>query len=701
MFIWSIAAILIVALTIAHCQEKKLVETLGLTCLGYILVMYILAFFKVLSWIDYISIAALVGCILWIAENGLFRAVAKKLFTAQNFCVIIFLVLLVFSQYFRIASDWWDIAYGAGDARGLWLLNGFAAKAGNVSPEFGDYPPAVQLFKWFFLHMSADYQEGLGFAGYICLNFILMLPLIGRVDELIPIRAAASRRHKKDDAEVVLAKNKKYYVNDRKLISKYKVHVGEGDVVDEEQFDGLRAFILFMINIVACFLMLLFPSIMGAMCFENTDAAVTMGILFGFLLYYIWDKDDDHPIFFATRVGVYGAVMILCRYTGFIWAVFSVVFMIVCFRYRKRGEKYNQTSFLDINIKCALAVILSWIIVFVSWLLIYIFKGRVSRAPFAGATILGEGNVGIWYRTGAKLPQFLKALVVSPMHTDRFFGIDLSAFAMLIIFVAAVIWLCKKEIIDSRFRNSFLAYIGFIAIAGFGIILLGHLTIWTFEFKYREVTAIAGNIAAYGAPFTTGITILIAGMCLNSVEKLSSGAVTEVVVVERQQESHLKSMRLIYGLLAIFILLTCDYGACYRGLIGYWDELSDIRNEHDQMIDDEATEFIELVNSVEELKEKRILYIRNAAKVRSESNPYISYRVVPVAVVYDATSQDATTEHVREMIEFYNVKYIYVDDIEGTEEAFAPLCDGEYANKRLYRVLPEGKLAQFYATVED
>lgn len=701
MFIWSIAAVLITALTIAHCQEKKLVDTLGVTCTGFILVLYLLAFFKILSWIDYISIAVLCGCLFWIAENGLFRPILRKLFTAQNLCVIMFIFLIFISQFFRVADNLWDISYGAGDAKSLWLFNGFATKAGNVSPEYGDYPPAVQLFKWFFLHMSTEYREGLGYAGYMILNFVLILPLISRIDEIIPERAL-SRRQNNDEVGVKLARNKNYYVNDRKLISKYKVRVKDDDATDVQQIDFLRATILFALNIFACAFMILFPSIMGAMCFESTDGAVTMGILFGFILYYIWDKDDDHPVFFATRVGLYGGVMILCRYTGFEWALFSIVFMIICFRYRKKGERFNQASFFDINIKCATCVIAGWAVVTASW---FIFSGlnkRVARYSWEGSAIFSEGNVGLFYRLSAKLPQYLKAFVVRPLHTDRFLGIDFSAFAMILVFIVAVYGLCRKNVIDDRLKKYLISYIVGTAAIGYFIILMGHLTIWTFEFKYADVINIAKSIASLGAPFTTGFTILITGICLKSVEEeQNSAAVTESVVVEREQASHIKSMRIIYGLLTLFILLTCDYGACYNGFVGYWEKLGETKAYNNQMIDEDAKNFVSLVNSTKELEQKRILYIRDAADVKRESEPYISYATVPAAVFYGAVTPDTSEEYLEKLISASGAKYLYVDDIEDTGELFGAICNGEYVNRKLYRILPDGKIEAYYVTMEE
>lgn len=66
--------------------------------------------------------------------------------------------------------------------KSLYYLGGFAEKYENVAPEFGDYPPAGQLFKWLFLHFDPHmFREGLAFVGYYIMNISFLLPLLRRI----------------------------------------------------------------------------------------------------------------------------------------------------------------------------------------------------------------------------------------------------------------------------------------------------------------------------------------------------------------------------------------------------------------------------------------------------------------------------------------------------------------------------------------
>lgn len=56
----------------------------------------------------------------------------------------------------KLVSWWDDYNFWATDVKSIYYLDGFAGKYTNVAPEFGDYPPATQMIKWWFLHFHPD-----------------------------------------------------------------------------------------------------------------------------------------------------------------------------------------------------------------------------------------------------------------------------------------------------------------------------------------------------------------------------------------------------------------------------------------------------------------------------------------------------------------------------------------------------------------
>lgn len=701
MYIFTILAIFMVALLIANNYDKKLAETLGLTCMGFILVLYILAFINRLSWIDYISIPVLIISGFWIWRNRQLTAIMNKMFSIQNMCILFFLLVLAISQFSRIAIWWDDMNFWATDVKGLWFLDGFAGKYGNVAPEFGDYPPAIQLFKWFFLHMSGgEYREGLGFAGYVCLNYILLLPLISKVDRIIPEKLI---EESEDGLGVKIAKNKKYYVDDKKLISKYKVRVAErkaGPI--GENVDPVRNLGILVINIIACICLILFPTIANIVCYEGTCVDVTMGIIFGNLLFTIWDIDQEHIRFYSVKLGITGAVLVLCKTIGMQWAVMAAVFMFICFRYRRKGEKFNQASLLDQNIRYAVLIFISWGVAIGSWMIFCLLNRRVANLTSGGIQMVKSGQFSLTYYAKEKVPLFLEGLALHPMHTDKTWAIDLPVAGIIAIFFL-VIWIMKKNnLIEKGFGKCLNWYVVLSAIVTYGIILIGHLTIFATETHYDSGQVMAISISRYGAPFVIGIMILLLGIIIKNVVKYDGERpVTDSIVKDQLMAGNQKQIRILYAVVAIFIIITSDFGACYRGIVSYRNDLANKRAEREAMIDEEAADFISTIYGNDELRGKRVLYIRDGANIRWVHNAYINNEAVPVAVVYGSVTAESSLEDVQNIINASHAKYLYVDDIEGVEDIFQLISDGEFSNKTLFRILSAERLEEFYETMDE
>ena len=296
MWVLTFLAILLVAELIAYKQGEKLADTLGITCCGCILLLYFLAFFRILSWIDYISIPVIIAIAVLVISEGATKDYLRHFLTVQNICILVTLVLLSVSQIPRVASWWDDINYWATDVKAMLAIDGFAGKYGNVSPEFGDYPPAMSLFKWLFVHINPkEYTEGLGFSGYLCFNFVLLLPLISRLDELVHRKDISVQDRK--NVGVKVAPNEKYIYDEHKLISKYKVRISGKRVSDEDDITAGRIFTELALNIAGCICMVLFPTIANIVCFEGTCADVSMGIVYGLLLWTIWKRRETQTRF--------------------------------------------------------------------------------------------------------------------------------------------------------------------------------------------------------------------------------------------------------------------------------------------------------------------------------------------------------------------------------------------------------------------
>lgn len=285
MWVVIIAAILLAAALISYYSSEDISDTLPITVCGMILLLYMLAFGRLLYAIDFISIAVLAvsAILIWRKKRILLPALGRILLQPYLIISIFLLIGITFCVREQIFTWWDDINFWSTDAKALYYLNGFPGKYGNVSPEFGDYPPVTSLFKWLFLHFSPKhYVQGLQFAGYYCLNIVLLMPLLRMLRKRnIPVQAAGS------------------------------------------------------------ILLLFLPGIVNGVLFYGTCADVTMGIAYGALLWSIWDRNGHTANFYMARIALFASILSLTKSVGILWALSAFLFLFLI-----RGERRKRCLLL-------------------------------------------------------------------------------------------------------------------------------------------------------------------------------------------------------------------------------------------------------------------------------------------------------------------------------------------------------------------
>lgn len=700
MWILTFAAVILAAGLIAYREEKKLADTLGITCCGCILLLYILAFFRIMSWIDFISIPVIILIIVRMANEGTLSEYFKKLCTVQNLCIILTLILISVSQVPRVVTWWDDINFWATDVKALFYLEGFPGKYGNVAPEFGDYPPALSLFKWLFLHIKPnEYIEGLGFAGYMCFNFILLLPIISRLDEMVYRKDIDVQDRK--NVGVKASPNEKYRYDEHKLISKYKVKISGKRVSEEDDISAVMILKELLFNALGCFCIVMLPSVANIVCFEGTCADVTMGILYGSLLWAIWSRRKEQTVFSYSKIALYGCTMLLCKTIGVIWGVFAFIFLLLVLKGSRKRERYDAESFLYTDVKYILFVVATWMITVGSWWISCLSKRRIAKLTTSGVHMAASGDLHIIENIKEKLPVFAQGMVLYPMHTNKTGALDLPVLFIFIVFIVALIIYRKRDTISRYEYKNLLGYVIVTAVISYGIIFLGHITVFSMETQYSTGQVMAISISRYGAPFVLGTLILLMGIWISSIERFEGGRpVAERNVRERERSSTLKSLIVMYAGFAVFVLLTCDYIGVYNGILGYKSTLEDSKQVMSDMISD-AGDFRQSVLGNDDFKGKRFLYLQNADNSSWVKNAYISHDIAPVAAVYETVSPGMGSEQVRQLLFASHASYLYADSFEGIDEILNPLCTEQYEEGTVYNINSDGTISKYFITIEQ
>ncbi|WP_143015145.1 hypothetical protein [Butyrivibrio sp. INlla18] len=206
-------------------------------------------------------------------RSDLLKELKKTLLDPTNVLLVATLILVTVMTSATPFTWWDDINFWSSDAKQLFFMNGFPGKYGNVSPEFGDYPPVTSIFKWLFLQLGmGEYRESLQFAGYFALNALFLMPLFGRIK---------------------------------------KTRLGA------------------VVNVLGFAVVVMLPGVFNGIIYYGTPADITMGIIYGVLLLTMLEGKDGSDSLLYVKIAAFTAVLFLTKSVGIEWAVFALIFYIL------------------------------------------------------------------------------------------------------------------------------------------------------------------------------------------------------------------------------------------------------------------------------------------------------------------------------------------------------------------------------------
>ncbi len=639
-----LAAFLLIACLLALRFEKQLTAVLpSATCI-LILTLYVLAFFRRLSWIDYFSTAIVAGAVLRVLflsgekKKKLFARLRELFCAPSAIAALVLLAGAVLLTGNKIATWWDDLNFWATDVKALYALDGFAAKYTNAASEFGDYPPGIQLLKWWFVHLKPDsFSEGLMFAGYYFGVFVFLTPLLSRLDEALQ--------------------------TDRRTVKQ-----------------------LFWIVVLAVCLAA-FPSMTETFYLGGMCADLVMAVLYGVILMSCLEDRavpgaDTAAVdtavadtvaadtvaaasrsraFSNLRIALYLGVLVLVKSVGFLWAAFALVFV---WFWRLHGAADKKKEIRQLLCITALPAVSGG-----SWMLFCLLMKRVAKLTGA-AVSMASGSLPILLEGTVQklLHAYAEAFAVWALHRDGCSGIGVSALALFVIFLIGIAWLYRRKLLTKTERNFLFVYVPLTGIVFYGINLVSHLTIFATETQYLEATGMIASIERYSAPFTVGTLYLLFGIFLERSPKLW-GKISP------------------YAVLAAAVLLCANWGAVYDGMIGYRQRLDDDLQARSNMITEASEEFLEKMSKQDVGSGMRVLYLKNAQDAAQwVRNTYISFEASPVSVLFGGIGEDTTSGQVWELVQASHAGYLYADETdEALKELFAPYTE-EFAWKTLYRI---------------
>lgn len=460
MFIVVSLSFLLVSAGISYRYKRNIADCVGPVFAGMIMVMYALAFFRGLKLLWVVMLLAAGFCIYKTAtpKGKSFKEMLGRLLDLYIFFLVLCTVFVGFSTSSMVFTWWDDINYWSSDAKQLFFMNGFPGKYGNVSPEFGDYPPVTSLVKWLFLQIGcSSYRESLQFTGYFFANVIFMMPLASKAGECI------------------------------------------------DRF-GVSAVYRVLMKAVTFLGLVLLPGVFNGIIYYGTPADITMAIIYGCLLLAVYDRKDVDELYYYVRIALYTAVLLLTKSIGFEWAVFALVFFFLWWGREKK----------------IIFPILFGGIALGSWLMFCLINRRVAKLTGAGIKMATSGNYSAPENAPDKLMFFVQGFLFEPMHADHNLTLDLSTGAAVVLIFASVFVLYKiKALVWPETKRIFI-FLAISAVVAYSIVFVAHITIFQTEDQYLEPYAMAVSIARYCAPFTLGSVYLLMGICFDRVKDCTS-----------------------------------------------------------------------------------------------------------------------------------------------------------------------------------
>ncbi|MCR5342003.1 MAG: hypothetical protein K6E70_01395 [Butyrivibrio sp.] len=619
--------------------RESICDTIAVTGAIQILFLYVLALFRGMKFIYVSSIATILifgglcladfmfkktpgvsQKIIHINHNRhSFKRCLQAFARPEVFAFIFIIAVVTFLTRNQIFTWWDDINFWSSDAKQLYYLNGFPGKYGNVSPEFGDYPPVTSIFKWIFLEISSKkYRESLQFAGYYTLNFVFLMPIVKGVSTKLAAPAT---------------------------------------------------FLAFML-----------PGIINGIIFYGTPADITMGIVYGALLYAIWDKDGHQNIFYYGRIALYTAVLLLTKSVGIEWAVFALIFFFMT----NPGKGRRASKVKGICLATFFAATF-----YGSWLLFCFINRRVAKATGLGIR-MATGSYVVPANAAQKAWYFFLGLWTMPMHADHNVTFDMPIGVMIVLIFAALILMIKKEIIPHRERKRFALFFVLSGIISYGIIFIAHISLFQAEDQYLDAFAMTNSLARYGAPFTMGSMYLLMGVALTYAG--SKRAVEEAG--NPDHDDYWKNKRnIIYILIILFVLLNADYVGTYNSLYGYRKTLEEKAAYNADMIDDGGQRFIEALYGHRVLWGHRVLNLRSGDPGHWVHDTYLSKEVSPVPAVYDTLTESDDAITLTDKIRKSHAEYVFAESAQLYDKnAFSGFMENgeEFEFWKLYKVEDTG-----------
>ena len=547
MSIPAVLAFIIIVFVLAWRFEDRILGVLPYAICTVGLVLYILAFFRRLSYIDWVLIAgglfALYSVIREVRKQGVKTLLAelKRQFCDVHLwvCIALLLIMCILLRGVQLL-EWDGYNFWGPDTKSLYYRDGFAPLHSNVASGFGDYPPMAQLIFWWFSHIAGGFSEQNMFIAYYVFGALLMFSVADR----------------------------------------FRVSKGPGKV---------------LLPVFACLGAVVLPGVVCTAWFRALYVDPLMAMLFGAVCSLIVCRPSAGTSLWKAKILVAIMYLVLIKSVGLLWGVFAFVFF--CFWWLRDRKEYR------FSLICLGGIAASY----GSW---SVFCSIMERSNYltaefssAAADRLSEIGQGVFLSAGNNwgyITSFARAFFLAPMHRENTFAVDLTPALLIVFLFAAATVLYKYGFVPKKKLGRLLGFMALCNVVIYTVHLIGHLTFFYFEEQYLDPVNMVTLMTRYCAPANMGLLMLLCSFASGQpVSEGQSDGTTPLNTLTSRR-------RVVAAILTGVFIFSCGaYTGMGRRFIN--DPLDESRVELRQNFVSLYGDFIEAVQNIplEELNEER------------------------------------------------------------------------------------------------
>lgn len=435
---------------------KERLTTVAQTALGiWMLLLYGLAFFQKLSWIDGVSVAFLLVLLLYVWKKRLpVKDTVRKLADSPAILFVMTVIILSFLVKDRLVTSGDDLGVWGPEPKCLYMLDGFADKYMNLLIGYSAYHPGAMLIEWWTCHFSPDqFYEGLLFVG----DWFIILCCVAPVFENLRVKR--------------------------------------------------RWAVLLSFPITA--ILILLPSMYGSMNY-TLIAEMPMSMVFAGCMLACFDGEPHSKSFRFLRFTVGLAFLMLIKESGILFALFILLFYFVLEGLKKEGKPDIPTITYGVGgFLLALVPTLVWRV----YCTVYERSNVFSYAFDSTLNDIKSHTFTLTEDLPGYASSMLKAWLGQPLHGTPTIGLDLTplAAAVLVLFLC---WYCTRvHILKKPSALRFAVLYAIFLIVYMVMLLFMHTYIFN-ETQYLNPETMIYSVGRYTEPLFLGTFVYFIALLL-------------------------------------------------------------------------------------------------------------------------------------------------------------------------------------------